>query len=254
MLSKNRIKHLQSLSFKKNRSIHKEFIAEGEKIASELLQSTLHIKAIYASNQWLAKNRQLLHKITEIVETSTDELKKISNLSSPNEVLLLCAIPSYELKAEALKTQLSIVLDNVRDPGNLGTIIRLADWFGIENIICSEECADCFNPKVVQATMGSITRIKLHYVDLASFFKNLSKLNDIPIYGALLNGKNIYHQKLSKHGIIMMGNESKGISPALIPYITQALQIPSFNLNSEIDSLNVAMATAIICSEFKRNS
>lgn len=250
MLSKNKIKHIQSLKVKKYRAIHEEFIAEGEKISEELLQSDFTIKSVYATSQWLSANKQLLKKTVETIEITFDELKKISGLNTPNEVLLVCSIPQYKLQTEALSKHLSIVLDNVQDPGNLGTIIRLADWFGIENIICSEDCADMYIPKVVQATMGSITRVKLHYTKLSSFFKDISKEN-IPIYGALLNGKNIYKQSLSSTGIIVMGNESKGISKEVMAYIKYPLLIPSFSLKKEIDSLNVAMATAIICSEFK---
>ncbi len=252
MLSKNTIKHIQSLSIKKYRTQFLEFIAEGEKIIHELLLSDIHIKSIYATPQWLDKNKNELQKADEYRAVNEIELKKISNLSTPNEVLIVCKIPKNELNIDYLKNELSIVLDNVQDPGNFGTIIRLADWFGIKNIICSKESADCYNPKVIQATMGSITRVKIHYEDLVSLFEKLSIQTKLPVYGALLNGKNIYEQKLSSHGIIIMGNESNGISNEIRSFIKQPLFIPSFNSNKEIDSLNVAMATAIICSEFKR--
>lgn len=252
MLSKNKIKHIQSLKVKKYRAIHEEFIAEGEKICEELLQSELIIKSVYATKQWLVAHKQLfLKKITEVIEITSEELKKISSLNTPNEVLIVCSIPKYKLQTATLLNTLSIVLDNVQDPGNIGTIIRLADWFGIEHIICSEDCADVYNSKVVQATMGSIARVKIHYANLSQFFQDVS-IGDIPIYGAVLNGKNIYEQKLKQTGIIIMGNESKGISKEIIAYIKYPLLIPNFSLKKEIDSLNVAMATAIICSEFKR--
>ena len=252
MLSKNTIKHIQSLSIKKYRTQFAEFIAEGEKIVLELLLSDFHIKSIYATPKWLDKNEKELQKADESIAINEIELKKISNLSTPYGVLIICKIPKHELNIDLLKNELSIVLDNVQDPGNLGTIIRLADWFGIKNIICSKEIADCYNPKVIQATMGSITRVKMHYVDLATFFNEISTKTKLPVYGALLNGENIYKQKLNDKGIIVMGNESNGISKEIRSFIKQPLFIPSFNSNKEIDSLNVAMATAIICSEFKR--
>jgi TrmH family RNA methyltransferase len=254
MLTKNNVKHIKSLALKKNRVIFGEFVAEGEKVVSDLLQTGMTCKSLLANNQWLEKNSSLIKKADQIIEISLAELKKISNLSTPNEVLAIIATPDYRLNIQELNQSLTIGLDNIQDPGNLGAIIRLADWFGIEDIICSEDCVDCFNSKVVQATMGSIARVKLHYVDMASFLENISKNNDLPVYGACLNGKNIYEQKLSSRGLIMMGNESKGISNNLFKFIAEPLLIPNFSTNKKIDSLNVAVATAIICSEFRRKS
>ncbi|MBA3900722.1 MAG: RNA methyltransferase, partial [Bacteroidetes bacterium] len=170
-------------------------------------------------------------------------------LSTPNEVLVLVHISKNQLNVIKLKGQLSIVLDEIKDPGNLGTIIRIADWFGIKNIICSENSADLYNPKVIQSTMGSFIRIDVFYEDLKLFFESYKSTVHHTIYGALLEGGDIYRKNLSSEGIILMGNESKGISESLKPFIDEAVSIPSFG---GAESLNVSVATAIICSEFKR--
>ena len=171
-------------------------------------------------------------------------------------MLAVCEIPKYELNLESLKGKLTLVLDDIKDPGNLGTIIRIADWFGIENIVCSPETVDVFNPKVVQATMGSISRIMVHYVPLMEFLEVQSLKFKVPVYGALLEGKNIYNEKLSTEGLIVIGNESKGISEKLLPFITEKISIPTFSHyksnGGEAESLNAAIATSIICSEFRR--
>ena len=156
-----------------------------------------------------------------------------------------------KLNIDLLKQELIIALDDIRDPGNLGTIIRIADWFGIHHILCSQTCVDAFNPKVIQATMGSIARVNLYYVDIAPYLKEF----DV-VYAAVLNGKNIYSEKLSKNGVVLIGNESRGISEKLMKHVTHQLSIPRFSgsatKNNDIDSLNAAIATAVICSEFRR--
>jgi RNA methyltransferase, TrmH family len=171
-------------------------------------------------------------------------------------VLAICEIPEYILEVQLLKNKLTLVLDDIKDPGNLGTIIRIADWFGIENILCSNDTADTFNPKVVQATMGSIARVKVHYTALTDFFRIENGKLNIKSYGALLEGDNIYTKQLSSEGFIIIGNESKGISEDLLPYITDKVTIPAFSHyrsdTGEAESLNAAIATAIICSEFRR--
>ena len=250
MLSKNTIKHLQSLKQSKFRDEYHEFIAEGDKLVSELLLSNFKIIEIFAVKEWLD-----IHKISDnvaITEVTVSELERISGLITPNMVLALVEIPQQQSIGTSIFDKLILVLDEIKDPGNLGTIIRIADWFGISDIVCSNYSVDVYNPKVVQATMGSIARVNIQYADLSVFLKNVPK--NIPIYGTLLNGENIYNQTLSKNGIIIIGNESKGISNELLPFITNKLYIPSYaeNLNNKAESLNASIATAIVCAEFKR--
>ena len=254
MLSKNQIKFVNSLKQKKFREEHNLFIAEGTKIVPELLNSSIVVKQVFATSEFLRSTN--IASSIERFEIKATELERISALSSPNEVLAVCEIPKYELDSASLKDQLTLVLDDIKDPGNLGTIIRIADWFGIGNIVCSNETADAFNPKVVQATMGSIARIKTHYVSLTDFIK--FQISDFkqPVYGALLEGKNIYSEKLSSAGLIVIGNESRGISEEVQKLITDKISIPSFSHyksgSGEAESLNAAIATSIICSEFRR--
>ena len=252
MLSKNKIRLINSLDSKKIRSENGLFVAEGEKLVSEIIESQLTIKYLAGTEDWFSKtdSRKLNSIEKDIV--SNEQLKKISFLKTPQSVLCLAKIPTYDLNLASLKDKLLLVLDNVQDPGNLGTIIRIADWFGIEHIICSVNSADAFNPKVVQATMGAICRVKIYYEDLAEILKTSQRLN-IPMFGTTLNGENIYNADLKPNGLIMMGNESKGISPACIPYLTQQLFIPFYPPEQQqSESLNVAIATAIVCSEFRR--
>lgn len=250
MLSKSQISFINSLKQKKYREEHQLFIAEGAKIVPELLNSAIVVKQVYATSDFLRNN--VIPATVERFEIKENELERISSLTKANEVLAVCETPTYELNPESLKGKLTLVLDDIKDPGNLGTIIRIADWFGIENIVCSSETVDAFNPKVVQATMGSIARIKVHYIDLTGFLQEQNQ----PIYGALLEGKNIYSEKLSSEGLIVIGNESRGISEEVQKLITDKISIPSFSHfkqgGGEAESLNAAIATSIICSEFRR--
>ncbi|MFZ4401601.1 MAG: TrmH family RNA methyltransferase [Bacteroidales bacterium] len=250
MLSKNTIKHLQSLKQNKFRDEFQQFVAEGDKLVTELLSGYFKIIEIFAVKEWLS-----LHKIADhiaVTEVSVSELERISGLTTPNMVVALLEIPQTKFIDAAVFDKLILMLDEIKDPGNLGTIIRIADWFGISNIICSNHTVDVYNPKVVQATMGSIARVNVQYTDLKAFLQTLPK--DIPVYGTLLNAENIYTKELSKNGIIMIGNESKGIADDLLPFITQKLFIPSYAENSgnKAESLNASVATAIVCAEFKR--
>lgn len=254
MLSKNQIKFLHALKQKKFREENQLFIAEGNKIISELLDSAIIVKQVYSLAPAISKIKK--KQEVEYIEIKQAELERISSLTTPNEMLAVCEIPDYLLEIAILKDKLTILLDTIKDPGNLGTIIRIADWFGIENIICSHESADAFNSKVVQATMGSIARVKVHYTDLKKLLTdNLEQLN-LPVYGALLKGENIYQSQLSNAAFLIIGNESKGISSELLSYISHKLTIPSFShfksIQGETESLNAAIATAVICSEFRR--
>lgn len=254
MISKNQIKFLNELKQKKGRDEHNLFVAEGHKIISELLASTISVRQIYSIST--AFDKLKIHSGIECIEIKSAELERISSLTTPNEMLAVCEIPEYTLQISELSDKLTLLLDTIKDPGNLGTIIRVADWFGIENIICSHQSADVFNPKVIQATMGSITRVKIHYEDLTKLIAQNQNETKLPVYGALLEGENIYLQKLPGAAFIVIGNESKGISPELIPLVSHKITIPSFShfktIQGETESLNAAIATSIICSEFRR--
>lgn len=242
MLSKNQLKLVRSLELKKNRKKEGLFVAEGPKVVGDLLRAGYVPHSIFKVQGSGFKVQGSSFLITD------DELRKLSFLQHPQEVLALFEIPqSQQLTANSPK--LSIALDGIQDPGNLGTIIRIADWFGITTIYCSEDTADCYNPKVVQATMGSLAHINIVYTDLEALLRQY----DGPIYGTLLDGQNIYQQELSSEGIIVMGNEGNGISPAIRQLVTHKLLIPNYNPSSETaESLNVAIATAITCAEFRR--
>lgn len=231
MISKSKIKLIRSLETKKGRGKLKLFVAEGPKIVDDLIHAKFELEELYED---------------------IEDIKKISFLQHPQSKLGLFKLKiNQELRIHFDK-ELILALDGIQDPGNLGTIIRIADWFGIKHIICSEETADCWNPKVVQATMGSIARVQIHYHNLISFINSLP--SDYPIYGTLLNGENIYNENLSNKGLIIMGNEGKGISPLIKDRVTKKLLIPNFShQESKAESLNVAVATAIVCSEFRRN-
>ncbi|NCC17467.1 MAG: RNA methyltransferase [Bacteroidia bacterium] len=250
MLSKAQIKRISSYKESKYRNQDKVFVVEGVKVVNELLNSCFEIETICALRQWLDDNsKSIINKTNNIIEVSGDELKKISSFSTPNQVLAVVKTPSP--KEVVFKDKLVIALDQINDPGNLGTIIRIAHWFGIEDIICSENTVDQFNPKTIQSTMGSLFRVNVSYHNLKSYLQNLPK--DYPIYGAVVeNGENIYEKQVQKHGIIIIGSESHGISDEIIPLINNPITIPNFSINQKAESLNASIATGIIVSEFKR--
>ena len=248
MISKNKIKYIRSLELKKNRNKEGKFVAEGFKVVDDLL-ALQPADLIVATQEWLHGKHFAAQ--TEVIEVTEEELKKVSFLQHPQQVLAVFRQDTgsdYSINTN----ELNLALDGVQDPGNLGTIIRIADWFGITHIYCSQDTADVYNPKVVQATMGSIARVKVEYGDLLGLVESLP--DDVPIYGTLLDGDNIYQQTLENRGLIVMGNEGKGISPALAKKVNHKLLIPNFpEGRATADSLNVAIATAITCSEFRRN-
>lgn len=249
MISKNIIKFIRSLELKKNRKAEGLFVAEGPKVVGELMRHNAPA-TIIATDEWIKDNNPNCENIIKVDE---DELRKVSFLQHPQQVLALFPVPKKEniISADSLSPdKLYIALDGVQDPGNVGTIIRIADWFGIDTIICSLDTADAYNPKVVQATMGSIAGINIIYTDLKKALHQLGE--NMPIYGTLLNGKNIYEERLSANGVIVFGNEGKGISPAIRELINREILIPCMNDNCSAESLNVAIATAITCSEFRR--
>ena len=238
MITKNQVKYIQSLGQKKWRDSEQVFVAEGPKLVKELLLAeNCKIIQLYALKEWLDSSKA----DAPTIEVSVDELQKISQLSTPNQVLAIAKKVKWENEA-ITKGNISLALDEIQDPGNMGTIIRLADWFGIKNIFCSMNCADVYNPKVVQASMGSITRVRMEYTDLPLL---LEKNNELRIYATTLNGRDITKIEKFNEGIIVIGNESKGISDEILALANVRLTIPR---KGKAESLNAAVATGIILS------
>ncbi|WP_442265249.1 TrmH family RNA methyltransferase [Tenacibaculum sp. ZS6-P6] len=241
-LSKNQIKLINSLRQKKYRKINQLFIAEGIKVVNELLQSSLKVNTIFATEDYQLDEKYA--KITTII--SEKELKKITTLKTPNKVLGVFYIPE-ESKIE--DRGLVIALDAINDPGNLGTIIRLCDWFGVQKLVCSIDTVDCYNQKVIQSTMGSISRVDISYEDLGNYLETTT----LPTFIADMDGENVYKTTLPKEAVLVMGNEANGVSESIRKIIQNKLTIPRFGESNQTESLNVATATSILISEFKRN-
>ena len=257
MLSKNRIKFFSSLALKKFRESNGFFMAEGEKIVREILlsgNSLLEPAELLACDEFLsAIPEDYLKHDLKITPVSEIELKKISALSAPNKAALLVKMPSYIASPENIVNSLSLVLEDIRDPGNLGTIIRTADWFGIKDIFCSRESVDAFNPKTVQSTMGAIARVRIHYVDLLELISYYKEKYGMGIIGTMLNGEDIRNSEIQENAMIIFGNESRGISEDIEKLLTGKVKIPAFNNGEEgSESLNVASAVAIVCWETRR--
>jgi TrmH family RNA methyltransferase len=241
MLSKFQVKFVKSLHQKKARNSTHQFIVEGEKNVAELLQSDLAVNFIFANPDWLHNNSAKIEKPVEIIEVNEKELLQISTQVTPNKVLAVAEMPKYNLSH--FDTGTVIGLENVQDPGNLGTIIRIADWYGIRNIICSEETVDVYNPKVINSTMGSFCRVQVHYTDLRDYIRLSQKL----VYGMVLEGFSIYATLFDANSMILFGNESQGLSDGLLSSISHPITIPRIG---KAESLNVAVATAIACDNF----
>ena len=239
-LSKSNLKLITSLQQKKYRQKHKLFVAEGIKVVEELLNSSLEASHVFTIDESFIVGNEIPRTIV-----SENELKKISTLKNPNKVLGLFKIPEGK---ETKETGLIVALDEVNDPGNLGTIIRLCDWFGVSELVCSKNTVDCYNQKVVQSTMGSLTRVNISYTDLPEFLSNAQ----LPIYMADMDGSNVYKSSLPEKAILVMGNEANGISAEISAIVKHKLTIPRFGEIQQTESLNVATATAILLSEFKR--
>lgn len=240
MITANQKKIVKSLAQKKFRSQYQCFVVEGVKLVEEALNSDFLVDDVFAVPRWIESNSNV-----GAIEVSEKELKSLSSLKTPNDVLAVVRIKQQNLPLDF--SNLTLVLDNIQDPGNMGTIIRTADWFGIKNIVCSQNSVDIYNPKVVQATMGSLFRINILYKDLKEFF---SSHENLTVYGASIEGESIYDTKMNQEdAVLLMGNESKGIAQELESFIDKKLTVPKFG---EAESLNVATATAIICSEYKR--
>lgn len=253
MISKTKTNFIISLQRKKVRDQEKLYVIEGDKIVNEYLMAKVNIKTLIALPEFIhSLSAEMMQYIGEIESASYEELKKVSTLKTPHNAIAVVPIPDYKINPDELFNGLTVALDFVQDPGNLGTIIRAAAWFGIKDIICSNDTVDVYNPKVIQSTMGAILNVRVHYCDLKDFLKKAIE-QTIPVYGTHIEGKSVYSQTLGKSGIILLGNESKGISEQLLPYITERLMIPRFTTALHgIDSLNVSMAASVIFSEFAR--
>lgn len=247
-LSKAKIKLLQSLQQKKHRLEEQLFVVEGEKTIDEVLrQSHFELNSLYVTKDWIENNPALVAQYkTKITTITPIELKKISSLSTPNQVLAVLKIPSHIALFDNIQTSLSLVLENMQDPGNMGTIIRIADWFGISNIFCSKGCVDIYNPKVLQASMGSFLRVNVHYTDLENLF---SEHSNLPIYGAVLGGDNLFKTNVGKKGFLLIGNEGNGLSEEILKFVNHKITIPKFG---GAESLNAAVATGILCAFFSQ--
>jgi len=245
MLSKAQIKLIRSLHNKKFREETGMFIAEGKRLVEDIAASSIKIEHIYATTRY---NGDLKH-----ISITEDDLAEISALTAPQAIIALCRVPEVTGKLPDLKESMAIALDDIRDPGNLGTIIRIADWFGITNIFCSDESVEAYNPKTVQATMGSIARVNLFYVDLKEVLARY-KNEGVPIYGAMLDGNNVYNEALTHNGILVIGNEANGISEGVARCVTNSVCIPSYAVQQGPESLNAAVAAAVLCAEFKRRN
>jgi TrmH family RNA methyltransferase len=249
MLSKAKIKYIHSLEAKKQREKCGVFVVEGNKAVKDMLPF-FDAELIVAENSWLATCGDV--KCDELVIADDGDIQKASLQKSPQDVIAVFRKPSYALSSVDASKSLVLALDSVQDPGNLGTIIRVADWYGIENIVCGEGTVDAFSPKTVQATMGALSRVKVHYTNLKEYII-ACKGKNIPVYGTFLDGDDMYEISLSSNGVIVMGNEGNGISRELDELISDRLYIPSFPADRETsESLNVAMATGIVCAEFRR--
>ena len=252
MISRNQLKFVRQLDQKKYRKREGMFVAEGIKVVGDLL-AHFSPRMLFATEEWANANHRATERLPQgsLSIVTEEELQRLSFQQHPQQVLAVFPIPQPTEDIQ-MPTGLSLALDGIQDPGNLGTIIRIADWFGIRDIYCSEDTVDAWNPKVVQATMGSIARVNIIYCDLPRLIDSLPE--SFPVYGTLLDGEDIYQQELSEEGLIVMGNEGNGISEVVRVRINRRLLIPHFRKEDTAESLNVAIATAITCSEFRRRS
>jgi TrmH family RNA methyltransferase len=254
MISKNSIKLIKSLANKKNRIKENLFLVEGDKMVAEVLESKFVVEKLYATNSFIVKNKPKIKSEKIVAEVSREEIEKASLMKNPQNSIALCALPAENELPEIIDSDLCIYLDAIQDPGNLGTIIRICDWFGIENLFCSPKTADLYNPKVIQSTMGSFCRVNVLYADFETVIELASK-SEMTVLGAFLDGENIYTQKLPSRVLLVMGNEGNGISHEVEKMIEKRIKIPEFKQNTKsAESLNVSVATAVICSEFKRQT
>ena len=252
MISKKQIKSVRCLEQIKYRRREGLFVAEGPKLVGELLSEKLIPVTIYATQEWNSPYRKALEEMQKLNKINDSELYSLSLQQHPNQVLAIFPKKEYPLRNDLGMHSLVLALDGIQDPGNMGTICRIADWFGIEDIICSKNTVDVYNPKAIQATMGAIARIRIHYCDLENYL-SCARNQDIPVYGTFLDGDNLYNASLATRGIVVMGNEGNGISLEVSNHISNRLLIPNYPIGRiTTDSLNVAVATAITVAEFRR--
>ena len=255
MISKNKIKYLKSLEMKKHRQAKSVFVAEGPKIVGDLLNAGFEptYLVVVECSDFASRLQNFDVNEVQIDFVTADDLRKVSSLEAPQQVLAVLKQPVWQLDSNIASKELCLALDEVQNPGNLGTIIRLAAWFGIEHLFCSKGCADVYNSKTVQATMGGLAHVKVHYVDLVEMIGNMP--NGTPVYGTFLDGENLYGRQLEQRGLIVMGNEGRGVSKEVENLVTEKLFIPNYPAEREsTESLNVAIATAIVCAEFRRRA
>ena len=256
MLTKNQLKLVRSLELKKNRKKEGLFVAEGPKIVGDLLAAGFQATylAVVENSEFASRLPALgLEENVQTEYVTADDLRKVSSLEAPQQVLAVLKQPVWTFDLSVSSMQLCLALDEVQNPGNLGTIIRLADWFGIEHVFCSKGCADVYNTKTVQATMGALAHVKVHSVDLVEMLKHLPA--NTPVYGTFLDGENLYEKALEQRGLIVMGNEGRGVSEEVAELVTERLFIPNYPQNrTSTESLNVAIATAVVCAEFRRRA
>jgi RNA methyltransferase, TrmH family len=251
MIGKKKLKLIKSLAQKKYRLQQQSFLAEGDKIVPEVLKSDFLVKELFATPQFLREHKNSIEKAARITETGSEEIKKASLLQQPQNCIAICELPRQPELPQNLEG-LCIFLDGIQDPGNLGTIIRTCDWFGVDYLFCAPDTADVYNPKVIQATMGSFTRVKTIYTSLNALIP-LAETTPMSVYGTFLEGQNIYTAHLPENALVILGNEGSGIRPEVTEYVTNKLNIPAFGKKKvKAESLNVAVTTGIICSEFAR--
>ncbi|MEI7829072.1 MAG: RNA methyltransferase [Prolixibacteraceae bacterium] len=251
MISRQKIEYIRSLTHKKGREQLGCFVAEGEKLVFDLLKTRLELMEIYCTSDGFSDHQRLfaLDNFTILAEK---EMKRISAFKNPSNVLALFRIPEAKKVARDTFEGINLILDGIQDPGNLGTIVRTADWFGISNIFCSNDCADIYNPKCVQSTMGALARVQVYYLDLSELLVQATDLK-IPVYGTFMEGENFYNTELEEKALIIFGSEGKGISSDLKKFLTKKISIPTYPAgSSELESLNVAISAAIVCAEFRR--
>ena len=250
MLSNNKIKYIQSLKTKKLRQKYNNFIIEGDKMAREVLESEeLEIESVFALPNWIETNRKLVNvHFKKTLSINERELKKISSLKTPNQVLVIAKQASFKANFTDLKASLSLYLDGIQDPGNMGTILRIADWFGIDWVICSPTCVEIYNSKVVQASMGAFLRVKTLILPFETLHE---QVKGIPVYGTVLDGQNMYNMDLESNGVIVIGSEGKGISKEVMERLDHRISIPAHQ-SGGAESLNAAIATGIVCALFRK--
>lgn len=260
MLSNNRISYVKSLHQKKNRFAQGLFLAEGDKLVREYLQSDFEVEEVYAQADWLKEHGKMIGVGIESYGATSKDLERLSTLVTAPDVIAVVKVPEVRIDMSEYFSGITLMLDGIRDPGNMGTIIRTADWFGVHRIVASDDCAEHWNPKVVQASMGSLTRVKIVNHELTEFFTEMNafaranNLDVLPVYGTFIDGKNIFAEEITTSGFIVIGNEANGIRETTEKFVDHRVSVPSFSEGvTKPESLNAAVATALVLAEFRRS-